>query len=112
MLAHLVATRRASVLLLAIPAVCQNMMDVWGRQASSQNADPSASGAEDRSEDRASKQLEKYSAAVEEEDMCFVYPVLQPRGRRRGSSGGMPWSGEESRTFLRFSVYFANPFNR
>lgn len=97
---------------VVICAVCQNMMDVWGRHAFPEDAEPSAVDSEDRSEDRATKQPEKYSAAVQEEDMCFVYPVLQPRVRRRSGSGGLVWSGEESGTFLRFSVFFANPFNR
>lgn len=84
------------------------MMDVWGRQAEpsgARSADPAAGNSENLSATA--------KAQVQEEDMCFVYPVLQPRvRRRRGNSGGLPWSGEDSRTFLRFSVFFANPFNR
>eukprot|EP00752_Nemacystus_decipiens_P018720 g16783.t1 len=92
-------------------ALLQNMMDVWSRHASSGKAKPYAADSADRPEDRLSKQPPTPSAPSQEEDMCFVYPVLQPRIRRRVGSGGLPWSGEESRTFLRFSVYFANPFN-
>eukprot|EP00903_Cladosiphon_okamuranus_P005945 g5874.t1 len=100
-------------------ALLQNMMDVWSRHAPSQNAEPPAAGSKlpgDLPEGRGAKQPGEHSAVagLQEEDMCFVYPVLQPRVRRRGSSGsggGLPWSGAESRTFLRFSVYFANPFN-
>lgn len=44
--------------------------------------------------------------------MCFVYPVLQPVSTKRRGNGELPWSGGESRTFLKFSVFFANPFNR
>ncbi|CAM9903085.1 unnamed protein product, partial [Pylaiella littoralis] len=96
-------------------ALLQNMMDVWGRRALSKELHPSA---EDHSAGRAAEQSENHSAAAaqEGEDMCFVYPVLQPvqqqqQRRGGGGGGGLPWSGEESRTYLRFSVFFANPFN-
>lgn len=61
----------------------------------------------------------------EVEDMCFVYPMLQPvapaaststvgsgtvRQNSGGSPGALPWSS--STGFLRFGVFFANPFNR
>lgn len=64
-------------------------------------------------------------ASGEIEDMCFVYPILQPvvpaaaaaavgsgvaRQYPGGSADALPWSG--STGFLRFAVFFANPFNR
>lgn len=103
------------------------MMDVWSRHPLSpgENLNLPAEGSENRTAERSEK---RSAAAQEREDMCFVYPVLQPvqrqqkkkkkKNQRRGNGGGsgddsgLPWSGEESRTFLRFSVFFANPFNR
>ncbi|CAN0041907.1 unnamed protein product [Ectocarpus sp. 12 AP-2014] len=96
-------------------AILQNMMDVWGRHASSGAAVTHVEGSGERSAEQSKGRSESTAAAQEEEDMCFVYPVLQPVLRRRardGRGGGsLPWSGEESRAFLRFSVFFANPFN-
>ncbi|CAN0131113.1 unnamed protein product, partial [Ectocarpus sp. 4 AP-2014] len=96
-------------------AILQNMMDVWGRHASSGAAVTHVGGSGERSAEQSKERSESTTAGQEEEDMCFVYPVLQPVLKRRardGRGGGsLPWSGEESRTFLRFSVFFANPFN-
>ncbi|CAN0552990.1 unnamed protein product, partial [Ectocarpus sp. 12 AP-2014] len=96
-------------------AILQNMMDVWGRHASSGAAVTPVESSGERSAEQSKEHSESTTAAQEEEDMCFVYPVLQPvlgRRARDGRGGGsLPWSGEESRTFLRFSVFFANPFN-
>ncbi|CAM9411538.1 unnamed protein product [Hapterophycus canaliculatus] len=92
------------------------MMAVWNRHDSPPATEKSERVTSEGSEERvgAARQTKARSAEVasqEGEDMCFVYPILQPPPSRRSRNGKLPWSGEESRTFLRFSVFFANPFN-
>ena len=107
------------------------MMEVWSRPPGGRKA---ASAADERSEEGSSERTEKLTeersnerserraekrpeersrrehSAAGEEDMCFVYPVLQPAPR--APEEALPWSGAASKGYLRFSVFFANPFNR
>lgn len=88
------------------------MMGVWSRAAERQSTPgvPREVPAEQFAEQS------KDRSAVEEEDMCFVYPLLQPAalvgggGGGGGGVGGVPWS--KANGYLRFSIFFANPFNR
>ena len=111
--------------LWSISLLCrQNMVEVWSRTPSEQPAVSKAARPGEGSAERAEKRVEEQAfreqprpeqSAAEEEDMCFVYPVLQPAPVAAESGGdgeGSPWAGAGSKGFLRFSVFFANPFNR
>lgn len=92
----------------------QNMVEVWSRDSGPGvgAAEHSAKGSLERFAERSSRE-NSAAVAVEEEDMCFVYPMLQPVVTKGGAEGGeLAWSANASTGFLRFSVSFANPFNR
>ncbi|CAM9630849.1 unnamed protein product, partial [Phaeothamnion confervicola] len=84
-------------------ALLQNMTEIWPRS----NASSGGSSAGDAGGD----------GSGDGEDLAFVYPVLQPVRKasgRKGSAGAaaevalLPW--ESSRAFVRFAIFFANPF--
>lgn len=84
----------------------QNTVDFWAREALSA---PSTSGGDNPADRVPDGSKKPYTV---KEDMCFVYPVLQPDVRDTGKKGMLPWTSAGSKGCLRFAVLFANPFNR
>ena len=88
------------------------MVEVWSRDAPREHEHNTS---EYKRSDRFDGRGHDYDPSYDfsncppgEEDMCLVYPLLQPSVD--GLHRVLPWS--ESTGFFRFSVFFANPFNR